>query len=158
MMSMICWANLGMRVSLPAFDFWRPKIRTASAMAQLCWAQFLISWIAFSRWRGSLGCLAEVDRPTDLTEARQLAADVDWAARRIPFRVKCLPQAMALSRLLRHRQINHAVVIAVRPDQLRQSPDALHAWVEIKGETIFGDLPGPWIETMRIGTVARPAV
>jgi len=28
---------------------------------------------------------------------------------------------------------------------------ALHAWVEVKGGTILGDLPGPWIETLRLG-------
>lgn len=81
-----------------------------------------------------------------------MAGDVEWAAGRLPLPTKCLPRAMALSWMLRRRRIGHAVVIAVRPSQLRQSPDALHAWVEVEGEKILGDLPGPWIETARLGS------
>jgi hypothetical protein len=58
---------------------------------------------------------------------------------------------MALSSVLRRNRIDHAIVIAVRPSALRQSPDALHAWVEVGGERILGDLPGPWIEIARLG-------
>ena len=91
-------------------------------------------------------------RLQDLAAARRLAADVEWAAKRLPFTTKCLPQAMALSWLLRRRHLTHAIVIAVRPNQLRQSPDAMHAWVEVAGDKIIGDLPGPWIETLRLGS------
>jgi hypothetical protein len=80
-----------------------------------------------------------------------LAADIEWAAKRLPFPTKCLPRAMALSWMLRRKRIGHAVVIAVRPSQLRQSPDAMHAWIEVESKKVLGDLPGPWIETLRIG-------
>jgi hypothetical protein len=81
-----------------------------------------------------------------------LAAHVEWAARLLPFSTKCLPRAMALSWMLRSRRIDHFVVFAVRPPKLRESGDALHAWVEIGGERIIGDLPGPWLETLRLGS------
>ena len=84
----------------------------------------------------------------------RLAADVEWAAKRLPFSTKCLPRAMALSWMLRRRRLPHTVVIAVRPNDLRHSADALHAWVEVGGEKIIGDLPGPWIETLRLGAEA----
>jgi aryl-alcohol dehydrogenase-like predicted oxidoreductase len=121
-------------------------------MARLCWAQALVGWVPFERWRGTLGFQPEAEPSRrSLEVARGLAADVEWAARRLPHEVKCLPKSMALSWMLRRRQVAHAVVIAVRPDQLRQSPDALHAWVEVRGARVIGDLPGPWIETLRLG-------
>ena len=58
---------------------------------------------------------------------------------------------MALSWMLRRRRINHALVFAVRPSHLRDSSDDLHAWVEVDGVKIIGDLPGPWLETLRLG-------
>lgn len=123
-------------------------------MARLCWAQLLVSCIPFARWSATLGL--DSARPEQRTGAlglaREKAADVEWAASRLPFPTKCLPRAMALSWMLRRRGIAHSLVVAVRPDQLRQSPDALHSWVEVYGEKILGDLPGPWIETLRAGS------
>lgn len=87
----------------------------------------------------------------DLAEAKRIAAHVEWGARRLPFATKCLPRAMALSWMLRRRRVAHVVVFAVRPAHLRGSDDDLHAWVEVGGEKIIGDLPGPWLETLRIG-------
>lgn len=121
-------------------------------MTLLAWARLLVMSIAFGRWRGTLGFASEpLDRPTDRHHAQRLAADVEWAAKKLPWASKCLPRAMALSWMLRRRQIGHAVVFAVRPSDSRDSPDALHAWVEAAGEKILGDLPGPWIETFRTG-------
>ena len=59
---------------------------------------------------------------------------------------------MALSWLLRQKRIGHTVVFAVRPADLRNSPDALHAWVEVDGSKVIGDLPGPWLQTLRLGS------
>lgn len=132
-------------------NFWQPKRRTAAAILRLCWAQLLVNWVPFERWSGTLGHCAPSDQLADSVEARRLAADVEWAAKRLPFTAKCLPQAMALSWIFRRKRLAHAVVIAVRPNQLRQSPDSLHAWVEVAAGIILGDLPGPWIETLRLG-------
>ena len=114
----------------------------------LCRARLLIALVPLERWRESLGDSAG-RRASD--EARRLARQVERAARWLPFETKCLARAMALSWLLRRRRIGHAVVFAVRPPSLREAADALHAWVEIEGETIIGDLPGPWLETLRLG-------
>jgi Transglutaminase-like superfamily len=119
-------------------------------MVHLGWAQFLVAFVPFNRWSGSLGQPSEVDPADRLDEARRDAADVEWAAKRWPVLTKCLPRAMALSWTLRRKRIRHAVVIAVRPMQQRQSADALHAWVEVDGARILGDLPGRWIETARL--------
>ena len=132
--------------------FWQPKLRTAAAMARLCWARLLIAWIPFKYWRHTLGLSAERgDQPDCAGTARRFAADVEWAAKRLPLSTKCLPRAMTLSWMLRRLNLGHTVVIAIRTPGLRQLPDALHAWVEVEGEMVLGDLPGPWIETMRLG-------
>lgn len=130
----------------------RSRLRTVAAMAVLCGARLAVAALPFNRWRNTLGgkpgaSLAEV---TD-ADARRFAAHIDWAARLLPFSTKCLPRAMALSWILRSRGIGHCVVFAVRPAELRRSADDLHAWVEIAGEKILGDLPGPWVETLRLG-------
>ena len=57
--------------------------------------------------------------------------------------------------MLRGRKLGHTVIIAVRPRQLRRTPDALHAWVEVGGEKILGELPGPWVEILRLGESIR---
>ena len=137
---------------MPKTDFWRPKFRTAAAMAQLSLAQLLVTAIPFGRWQNRLGLgPTHADGPADLHRARRFAADVEWAAKRLPFPTKCLPRAMALSWMLRRKRIEHSVVFAVRPADSRESAEALHAWVEIDGQKILGDLSGPWIETLRLG-------
>lgn len=85
-----------------------------------------------------------------MAQAALLAAHVDWAARRVPFETRCLPRAMALSWLLRRRGIGHTMVFAVRPPAMRGSADDLHAWIEVDGRIILGQLPGPWVETLRL--------
>lgn len=136
---------------MPKTSFWQPKLRTASAMVRLCRAQLLVNYVPYDRWRNRLGLAADVETRHAVEIGRRLAADIEWAASRLPFGTKCLPRAMALSWILRRRNLRHSVVIAVRPSQLRASPDALHAWIEVEGQKIIGDLPGPWIEIARLG-------
>ena len=119
-------------------------------MALLCRARALIACAPFERWRGTLGYSGK-GAAAFHDHARRLAADVEWAAKRLPLATKCLPRAMALSWILRRKRIRHALVIAVRPTEQRQSLDAMHAWVEADGRKIIGDLPGPWVETARFG-------
>jgi aryl-alcohol dehydrogenase-like predicted oxidoreductase len=118
-------------------------------MAALCWAKLLVAAVPFSWWRTGLG--GRHASPIGTAEARDISAQVESAARRLPIETKCLTRAMALSWVLRRRQNAHTVVIAIRPSQLRQSPDALHAWVEVGGARVIGDLPGPWVEVLRLG-------
>ncbi|HEX6741182.1 MAG TPA: lasso peptide biosynthesis B2 protein [Sphingomicrobium sp.] len=132
---------------MPATEQWRGRLHTAQAMALLCWARLLVAFVPFDRWRGSLGS----DGPARLADAQHEAKLVEWAATRLPFTTRCLPRAMALSWMLNRQRLGHTVVIAVRAPDTRGSDDDLHAWVEVAGETIIGDLPGPWVETLRLG-------
>ena len=129
----------------------RLRLRTGQAMMLLCWSTTLVGWIPFAWWRRSLGMPTDGDPFERSGEAQRLGVHVQRAAELLPFHCKCLPQAMALSWLLRRNRIAHAVVIAVRPTGHRESVDRLHAWVEVHGAVVLGDLPGPWIETLRLG-------
>jgi len=53
--------------------------------------------------------------------------------------------------MLRRKRLAHTMVFAVRPARMRGSEDDLHAWVEVNGNKVIGDLPGEWVETLRIG-------
>ena len=125
-------------------------------MLVLCAAQLAVTLIPFRRWRGSLGTKNRSRsegrlEPSTIEAGRRAAAVVERAAERLPFHTKCLPRAVALSWILRRHGLPHSVVFVVRPSQLRDSADALHAWVELDGTKILGELPGPWLETLRVG-------
>jgi hypothetical protein len=119
-------------------------------MAELTRARLTIAFAPFKWWHRKLGGGGKVAE-IDLVEAKRLAAHVEWGARRLPFPTKCLPRAMALSWMLRRRNLSHTVVFAVRPASRRGFDDDLHAWVEVEGNKIIGDLPGEWVETLRLG-------
>jgi hypothetical protein len=140
---------------LPLPDRSNSRLRTAAALAALSWARFVVATLPFSWWRDTLGGIFEQAADNEIARARRFSEHVEWAAKLLPFSTKCLPRAMALSWILRSKQIAHSVVFAVRPTERRDSDDRLHAWVEISGETILGDLPGPWVETLRLGD-SRP--
>ena len=142
-------ANSGKPACLPS-ERWQSRARTAQALYALTLARFVVEFLPFERWRSRIGGMQEATA-SDLDSSRRLAAHVDWAARLLPFEAKCLPRAIALSWLLRRKGLGHAVVIAVRPEELRPSRDALHAWVQVGQVKVMGDLPGPWIEAFRIG-------
>ena len=126
-------------------------------MAALCRAKLQIAVVPLRYWRGSVGGRQSppsdrVDAENGLKSGRSIAQQVMWAAHKLPFQTTCLSHAMALSWLLRRRSIRHVVVFAARPAGQRAETDALHAWVEVGGKRIIGDLPGPWLETLRLGS------
>ena len=136
-------------------DRWHSRLLTAEAALALCAAQLLIRTIKFGRWRNTLGWTDECPLDQRASTSGKLARHVEWASRLIPFSTNCLPCAMALSWMLRSRRIGHSLVFAVRPEDKRGAADKLHAWVEISGETKIGNIPGPWVETLRLGSGHR---
>jgi hypothetical protein len=140
---------------LTTAEAWRLRGRTLRAMILLCRAKLLIACVPLYIWRRSLGfeppagSLSPVEPAR--REARRLAVHVVRAAARLPFEVKCLPQAMALSTLLRTVRTAHTLVIVARPSAAAASGDRLHAWIDLAGERVIGDLPGPWIEVLHLG-------
>ena len=129
---------------LPEHNAWRLRGRTLEAIAALIAARGVVALMPLEHWRGRFG-MAGVAAPEALAEARRLAAHARRAAGRLPVQTKCLPQALALSWMLRRRRIAHGLVIAVRPDTARTGQDDLHAWIELGSTIVLGDLPGPWL-------------
>jgi aryl-alcohol dehydrogenase-like predicted oxidoreductase len=124
-------------------------------MLTLSAARLAVAFVPFHRWRRTLGWTHRQNRRNRhepaLETGRHVAAVVERAAQRLPFETKCLPRAVAVSWLLRRGGVPHTVVFAARPREMRQSADALHAWVEIEGRKVMGELAGPWLETLRLG-------
>jgi hypothetical protein len=115
-------------------------------------AQALVALVPFARWCERIGAVASSNGPialdaAELARARWHADRVRAAARRLPGSPRCLPQAIALTWLLREEQIAWVLRIAARPlaarDQAADEP--LHAWVQCGGEVVLGELPGPWL-------------
>ena|SRR5690349_6010262 len=119
-------------------------------MASLAMAKAFVLFLPFRLWRDRLGLPGDATS-SELQQAIAAARDFEWVADRFPSTAKCLPRAMALSWTLRKRRVPHAFVFAARPESRRGADDDLHAWVEVAGERVMGDLPGPWIETLRLG-------
>ena len=120
-------------------------------MVALSAARLLIGTTDFRRWQTTLGWASDSVSNDSAGRAKMLAGHVEWAANLVPFTTKCLARAIALSWMLRSRSIGHTLVFAVRPKRNRATADRLHSWVEVAGDSIIGKLPGPWVETLRLG-------
>lgn len=114
-------------------------------------ARLMVAAMPFGWWRHLLGSRAPDPVPASPAAARCLASHIERAALRLPFATKCLPRAMALSWMLRRRHIGHTVVLAVRPPEHRAAGDSLHAWVELGGKIVLGELAGPWMRVLALG-------
>ena len=128
-------------------DAWSLRWRTGQAMVLLAIARVLVRHARFAAWRMRLGWPGPADPAQELL-ARRLARHVERAAGRLPGTTKCLPQAMALSWMLRVRRIPHCVALMARPASARGGVDDLHAMVRFGDKAILGNLPGPWIEML----------
>lgn len=120
-------------------------------MVRLVRAWWLVNKVPFARWKGRL-LSKQADQtpdPAQIAESRRLAIHVERAAARLPFATRCLPRALALSAMLRARNLPHRLVVAARPAEDRQGQDDLHAWIESGTERVLGDLPGPWLPISR---------
>lgn len=116
-------------------------------MALLVLARALVRFVRFDAWRSRLGWSGNADLDQHDT-ARRLARHVERAAIRLPGTSRCLPQAMALSWMLRTAKVPHSVAVMVRPKAARGGADDLHAMVNCRGQIVLGNIAGPWIETL----------
>ena len=141
-----------------ASETWRLRRLTLEALLRLCAARLLVRFVPLRRWRDRLGTVVTTDRiaalppadPQAIAEARRLALHVERAATRLPFATKCLPRAIALARMLQARDQSYCLRIATRPAHERGDRDDLHAWVEIGGAKVIGDLPGTWVVLLNL--------
>ncbi len=132
---------------MKASEAWALRARTGQAMALLLFARLLVRWARFDTWRSRLGWPGASDADQQML-ARRLARHVERAATRLPGTSLCLPQAMALSWMLRAWRVPHSVVLMVRPQAARGGADDLHAMIRCGRDVVLGNIPGPWIETL----------
>lgn len=136
---------------------WKARRLTIEAMFWLLLAWLLIHGFRFGRWHHHLGLAQKQpggdDHPTPY--CRYLANVVTRGAMRLKMPLKCLPRAMALHWMLRRRGVRATLVIGMLPGSQRGTSDDLHAWVEMDGETILGDIG----QTLAVvGRFSYPAV
>jgi hypothetical protein len=139
---------------------WPWRANVALCLALLSIAVFLVRAVRFSRWRSTLGSLAESPPPRASHEpdpaARMLAAVVERAADRLPFATKCLPRAVALQWRLRLAGIPSDLVVAFHAID-RSGEDRFHAWVEHAGEMVIGQCDRTLYRPVMILSQGRPA-
>lgn len=119
---------------------------TLEAMVLLPIARGLVNHVPMKNWRRTLGAIVKPGDPPVMGSApatespglsRRLARQVERAAGRLPFHTKCLPRAVALQWMLRRRNIEARLIIAVYRGS-DAAMDEYHAWVEVGGDIILG--------------------
>jgi len=130
----------------------RPPRRDAASYALfleaclcLAVARVAIGCLSFPRLARRLGAFTEPEEararavPAPAREA-QLASQIGWAvraaARRLPFRALCLPQALAARIMLARRGIASVLHFGVATGDAR--PIAAHAWIDAAGVEVAG--------------------
>ncbi len=97
----------------------------------------VLPFSVFRRWFYRLtGSARPLDTPQ--AELEVMAGAVRTAAHRLPFRLLCLPQALAVKYLLRH-EAGLSLHIGVQNDPVQGF--MAHAWVEKKGHILIGEYP-----------------
>lgn len=130
----------------------RWRLLVAEAMLLLVVARLLVVALPLGWWRGLLGPVVSTPaRGTAGAADRRCARSVERAALRLPGESKCLPRAMALHWMLARRGRSAQLVIAVLPGTARGGLDDLHAWVELGGEILIGQLDQPFRPLVRFG-------
>jgi hypothetical protein len=130
--------RLRLFLRLPAAD----RRLLVEAALGLAGAGILLRVLRFSRLSRTLG-RHMAESPTDepaafTTEARRIQWAVETAARNLPWKPVCLPQAVAATRLLRRRGIASTFYLGIDP---AGGYDA-HAWVRV-GRLIVTGGPSP---------------
>lgn len=128
------------------------RLDTLEAMVLLIVARALIGCVRFERWRHLLG------RPVATVSAggaewidRYYARVLSRALSHLPFKFKCLPAAMALHWMLHRRKRPSQIVLAALPREARVGRDDLHAWTELGGEVLIGQLEANHYPLIRFG-------
>ncbi len=91
------------------------------------------------------GAVLPVADPAAADIAAEIGRVVERTARWMPFRARCLQQAVATRRMLAARGLPATVFLGVNRDAAaRRSGDrsAAHAWVTSGGRVVAGDVPG----------------
>src|ERR1700734_4129351 len=125
----------------------RRRALLAEAVAYLLAARLALIFVPFPRLARRLGTFvppAEARASQVRTEAApdqaRLAEDIGWAvtraARYVPFKAVCLPQAMAARVMLKRRGVNSVMHFGAAKG--RDKPLDAHAWLDAAGVEVTG--------------------
>lgn len=121
----------------------RERALFLEALLRLAWARLLVRTTPFRRLAPHLG-RPQAETPLTITPGeRALAVEISWAvqaaARHVPLRFVCLPQALAAKWMLQRRGLASTLYLGVAPGL--QTPDVLtaHAWLRAGDKVITGD-------------------
>jgi hypothetical protein len=116
------------------------------AVMMLAIARFFIKFVPFAQWKDRLdidrkGVAARVPIATDKSLSRHIGRIVRMAARNVPFKAVCLPQAMAAQWMLRRRGEGSKIVIGADRKAKADASQGnnrfdLHAWL-VSSEAII---------------------
>jgi hypothetical protein len=109
------------------------------AIVQLTRASIELRAVPAKRTIGLLGILRGSETldsaaAEQLGEAELVGRSVTRAANNLPWRPTCLPQALAVTRMLRRRGIGSQVHLGVTSPSVRKA----HAWVTVAGHPVVG--------------------
>lgn len=127
----------------------RGQAMTIEAIALLTLARVAVRTLPFQRIaEHPVLRLRKVDTSARTTDVAAIARIVGAAARAMPFRAKCLEQAITTTAMLRGRGVAATLHLGTR----RGTGDAgleAHAWVSIDGEVIIGGPVYSYTEVIR---------
>jgi hypothetical protein len=124
----------------------RQRALLAEATLSLLVARLALVFVSFPRLARRFGTLVPPSDPRILAAPRAtadrvlIASDVSWAvtraARYVPFKAVCLPQAMAAHRMLQRRGVASVMHFGAAKGQSK--PLDTHAWLDAAGVEVTG--------------------
>ena len=123
----------------------RRRALVAEAVLCLLAARLALTFVSFPRLARRLGRFVPPDEARRLGDSPtaqkvQGATDIGWAvtraARYVPFKAVCLPQAMAAQAMLKRRGI--ASIMHFGATRGREKPFDTHAWLDAVGIEVTG--------------------
>jgi hypothetical protein len=125
----------------------RRRALLAEAVAYLLAARLSLIFVTFPRLARHLGTLVSPSDPragktkTSATPSQaRLAKEIGWAvtsaARYVPFRAVCLPQALAAQAMLRRRGVHSVMHFGAARGT--EKPLHAHAWLDAAGVEVTG--------------------
>lgn len=107
----------------------------AEALACLAVARAAVVFLPFRVVSRRLG--VRMGETPATVEVSPVSREVNWgigaAARRVPWRAKCLEQALAAKMMLRRRGVHSTLYLGVT-----RGPTGAHAWVRVGGWNVTG--------------------
>lgn len=114
---------------------WTDRALLVEAVVCLALARLAVRVLPFRRIEPRLG-VRMTELPADApagAAARRVAWAIEAAARRTPWRSKCLEQAIAGKAMLRRRRTPSTMYLGVA-----QQPFEAHAWLRVGADTLLG--------------------